>query len=153
LAEALAHVAVVGNGSEIMDDEPVEVEVEVDGIKVTVQASQTETGWIVNVEGTEHHVNAERASQATQRSSKRKKKRSMSGGTITSSMPGSIVEISVKEGQEVVEGDLILILEAMKMQNEMRTPIAGKVTEIACSVGENVEANRTLVIITPLEQT
>ena len=72
---------------------------------------------------------------------------------MTSSMPGSIVEIAVEVGQEVEEGQLILILEAMKMQNEMRAPIAGTVSEVTCSVGENVEANRTLVIISPLEET
>ena len=136
-----------------MVDEPVEVEVEVDGIKTTVQARQADDGWIVNVEGKEHHVTIERTSQGAQRPSKRKKKRSISGGTITSSIPGSIVEIAVKVGQEVAEGELVLILEAMKMQNEMRSPIAGSVAEVTCSVGENVEANRTLVIITPSEET
>ena len=136
-----------------MEDEPVEVEVEVDGVKTTVQARRTDDGWIVNVEGTDHHITVGRASQSAQRSSKRKKKRSIGGGTITSSMPGSIVEIAVEVGQEVEEGQLILILEAMKMQNEMRAPIAGTVSEVTCSVGENVEANRTLVIISPLEET
>ncbi len=136
-----------------MEDEPVEVEVEVDGVKTTVQARRTDDGWIVNVEGTDHHIAVGRASQSAQRSSKRKKKRSIGGGTITSSMPGSIVEIAVEVGQEVEEGQLILILEAMKMQNEMRAPIAGTVSEVTCSVGENVEANRTLVIISTLEET
>ena len=136
-----------------MEDEPVEVEVEVDGIKTTVQARQTDDGWIVNVEGTDHHITVGGASQSTQRSSKRKKKRSIGGGTMTSSMPGSIVEIAVEVGQEVEEGQLILILEAMKMQNEMRAPIAGTVSEVTCSVGENVEANRTLVTISPFEET
>ena len=136
-----------------MEDEPVEVEVEVDGVKTTVQARRTDDGWIVNVEGTDHHITVGRASQSAQRSSKRKKKRSIGGGTITSSMPGSIVEIAVEVGQEVEEGQLILILEAMKMQNEMRAPISGTVSEVTCSVGENVEANRTLVIISPLEET
>ncbi len=136
-----------------MEDEPVEVEVEVDGVKTTVQARRTDDGWIVNVEGTDHHITVAGASQNTQRSSKRKKKRSIGGGTITSSMPGSIVEIAVEVGQEVEEGELILILEAMKMQNEMRAPISGTVSEVTCSVGENVEANRTLVIISPLEET
>ena len=136
-----------------MEDEPVEVEVEVDGIKTTVQARRTDDGWIVNVEGTDHHITVGGAPQSTQRSSKRNKKRSIGGGTMTSSMPGSIVEIAVEVGQEVEEGQLILILEAMKMQNEMRAPIAGTVSEVTCSVGENVEANRTLVIISPLEET
>ena len=136
-----------------MEDEPVEVEVEVDGVKTTVQARRTDDGWIVNVEGTDHHITVGGASQNTQRSSKRKKKRSIGGGTITSSMPGSIVEIAVEVGQEDEEGELILILEAMKMQNEMRAPISGTVSEVTCSVGENVEANRTLVIISPLEET
>ena len=44
-----------------------------------------------------------------------------------------------------------MILEAMKMQNEIQAPIAGKVVEINCQPGESIEANTPLIIIEPLE--
>ena len=56
-----------------MDDEPVEVEVEVDGIKTTVQAHRTDDGWIVNVEGMEHHVGSKTLSKLKNLTNKLKK--------------------------------------------------------------------------------
>ena len=48
-----------------------------------------------------------------------------------------------------MEGQVILILEAMKMQNEVTAPVSGKISSINCSEGDNVEANMALVVITP----
>ena len=57
------------------------------------------------------------------------------------------VEVGV--GDSVNEGETILILEAMKMQNEVAAPISGTVTEVHCEDGMNVEANVPLVVIEP----
>lgn len=70
-------------------------------------------------------------------------------GKIRPPMPGKVVEVKVKEGQEVVEGDVLLILEAMKMQNDIKSPIAGKVHRIHVQDGANVEATAVLLEITP----
>ena len=64
-------------------------------------------------------------------------------------MPGKVVTVEVSAGDFVEEGQTILILEAMKMQNEVAAPISGTVSEVHCEDGMNVEANVPLVVITP----
>ena len=70
-------------------------------------------------------------------------------GTVSASMPGKIVTVEVSVGDSVEEGDTILILEAMKMQNEVAAPISGTVSAVHCEDGINVEANIPLVVIQP----
>lgn len=68
-------------------------------------------------------------------------------GKVKPPMPGKIVEVKVKEGQIVAEGDILVVLEAMKMQNDLKSPIAGKVLRVNVSDGTNVEASTVLVEI------
>ena len=70
-------------------------------------------------------------------------------GVISSSIPGKVVTIEVEIGSKVEEGQVCMILEAMKMQNEVTAPISGTVIEINCKDGMNVEANVPLVVINP----
>ena len=62
-------------------------------------------------------------------------------------MPGNILKINVAQGQQVKEGDVLLILEAMKMENEVVSPKAGTVAQIAVSKGAVVETGTALVVI------
>jgi biotin carboxyl carrier protein len=66
---------------------------------------------------------------------------------IRTSMPGKIVKVLVAEGDEVQEGDGLVIVEAMKMENEMKSPKAGAITKIGVEEGETVEAGALLVIV------
>ena len=68
-------------------------------------------------------------------------------GTIYPPMPGRIISIKVKEGDEVKIGSPILILEAMKMQNEIASPVDGTVKEIRAEEGSLVEAKDVMVVI------
>jgi biotin carboxyl carrier protein len=63
---------------------------------------------------------------------------------VKTSMPGKIVKVLMSEGDEVEEGQAILILEAMKMQNEIKSPQKGKITKIIPKVGESVETGALL---------
>ena len=67
--------------------------------------------------------------------------------TMNAPMPGSVSKIVAKEGQAVKKGDVIIMLEAMKMQNEMASPVAGTVKSIAVSVGESVKPGQIMAII------
>tara|TARA_B100001248_G_scaffold106393_1_gene79320 strand:- start:103 stop:501 length:399 start_codon:yes stop_codon:yes gene_type:complete len=78
-----------------------------------------------------------------------KKKKS---GTVSANIPGKIVTIEVAVGQDIEEGKVILILEAMKMQNEIQAPISGTVTSVNCEEGQSIEANVPLVVIEPKER-
>jgi acetyl-CoA/propionyl-CoA carboxylase biotin carboxyl carrier protein len=68
-----------------------------------------------------------------------------SGNAISSPMHGVVVEIAVREGQTVAEGDVVLIIEAMKMMNEIRAHRAGVVAAIHTAPGATVEARTPLV--------
>ncbi|MFW6224256.1 MAG: acetyl-CoA carboxylase biotin carboxyl carrier protein subunit [Bacteroidota bacterium] len=70
---------------------------------------------------------------------------------LKSFMPGNIPEVFVKEGDEVKEGDILLILEAMKMKNHILAPFDGIVTAINVEVGAKVPKNHILLEVKPLE--
>ncbi len=69
------------------------------------------------------------------------------GGEIRALMPGRITSILVKEGDSVKAGSPLLILEAMKMQNEIVSPIAGRVREIQVQEGAAVKKDATLIVV------
>lgn len=62
-------------------------------------------------------------------------------------MPGRVVNVLVNPGDEVADGQGIVVIEAMKMENEVKSPKAGKVTEIKVATGQAVEKGETLAII------
>jgi biotin carboxyl carrier protein len=66
---------------------------------------------------------------------------------LTAAMPGKIVRILVKEKDEVKAGQGILVMEAMKMQNEIKSPKDGRVQKILPAEGSNVNAGDTLAVI------
>ncbi len=68
--------------------------------------------------------------------------------TIRAPMPGLIVAIPVHEGQEVKAGDTVIILESMKMQNELKSPRDGTVQRISVATGQTVEQKKVLVTLT-----
>ena len=74
-----------------------------------------------------------------------------SAGTVHAIMPGSIVRVLVAEGDEVTAGQVLLVLEAMKMENELRAPISGVVKAIHVDPGQAVEMNAVLADIAPLD--
>jgi biotin carboxyl carrier protein len=70
---------------------------------------------------------------------------------ITAPMPGKVVRILAAEGDAVEAGQGILVVEAMKMQNEMKSPRAGRVGSIPVKENESVAAGAVLAVIEPAE--
>ena len=68
-------------------------------------------------------------------------------GHVTSSMPGTIVDVVVKVGAKVKAGDAVLVIEAMKMENEVPAPIAGTVKAVNVVKGDSVNPDEALVEI------
>ena len=66
---------------------------------------------------------------------------------IHAPMPGKIVKIAVTENTEIKEGDALLIMEAMKMQNELKAPRTGKVLQILISEGAPVSSQQVLIVM------
>ena len=69
------------------------------------------------------------------------------GQQVTAPMPGTILDVKVTEGQAVKEGDLIAILEAMKMENEIFAPCDGTVAGLAVSKGASVDSGALICSI------
>ena len=69
------------------------------------------------------------------------------GEAVKSPMPGNILKINVTQGQQVSEGDVIMILEAMKMENEIVATRSGTIAQIAVSKGAVVETGAVLAVI------
>ena len=69
------------------------------------------------------------------------------GTRIESPMPGNILKVNVKQGDAVRKGDVLMILEAMKMENEIMAPCDGTVSSVSASAGNAVEAGQTLCTI------
>ena len=65
--------------------------------------------------------------------------------TVTATLPGLIVAVAVSAGDEVEEGAPLLTIEAMKMQNEVRAPRAGRVSEVSVSAGQAVATGTALL--------
>ncbi len=64
---------------------------------------------------------------------------------IRAAIPGTIFEIRVSKGEKIIPGQVVAVLEAMKMLNDIEAETAGSVCEIAVSKGDNVEKNQLLV--------
>ena len=69
------------------------------------------------------------------------------GEAVKSPMPGNILKINVTQGQQVNEGDVIMVLEAMKMENEIVATRSGTIAQIAVSKGAVVETGAVLAVI------
>jgi biotin carboxyl carrier protein len=70
-------------------------------------------------------------------------------GVVSTPMPGLVVRIPVAVGQEVAEGQVLVVVEAMKMENEYKSPVAGSVATIHVAAGDSVDAGAVLITVEP----
>ena len=72
----------------------------------------------------------------------------VSGGeSVSAPMPGNILKVAVSAGQSVKEGDLLVVLEAMKMENEIFAPKSGTVAQVLVQKGATVDTGATMVVL------
>ena len=69
------------------------------------------------------------------------------GETVSSPMPGKVLRVIATQGSTVAEGEVLLILEAMKMENEIVAPVGGTVTQMAAKEGATVNSGDILAVI------
>ena len=67
------------------------------------------------------------------------------GNELTAPLPGTVVEVFVKSGEEIDAGHVVLVIEAMKMKNSIRSTRSGKIAEVLVSVGQTVAHKQPLV--------
>ena len=104
----------------------------------------------VNVNGTKYEVEVEEidANAIPKAAAEPVKAASAGAGTeVRSPMPGNILQVNVNPGDTVKEGQQLMILEAMKMENEILAPCAGRITSIGVAKGSSVESGALLCTI------
>ena len=102
----------------------------------------------VNVNGTRYEVEVEEIdANAAAKAEPVKAAPAGAGTEVRSPMPGNILQVNVKPGDAVKEGQQLMILEAMKMENEILAPCAGRVTAIGVAKGSSVESGALLCTI------
>ena len=121
-------------------------------LKVDVQGKTDGSSSTVLVDGKAYSVTVEgvlRASAARRgRIVREKKSAADSGdGVVRALMPGKVIAVKVCEGDLVESGAMLMVLEAMKMENEIRAPKAGKVKTLAVAPGSNVSSGDVLAVL------
>jgi len=129
------HIKVTGFGHKSEDERPFYVTV--DGVPEEILLESLQE--TVPTEG--GYVDTKRASKGSKRPKARKE------GDVNSSMPGTIVDVLVKEGDTVSAGDAVCVIEAMKMENEVPAPISGTVKAIHIAKGDSVNPDESLMEI------
>jgi biotin carboxyl carrier protein len=119
----------------------------VDGRSYESFVYQGDEDWEVLLRGRQYQVKIE--------DEREKRLKAAAGGGLAEGgefllkapMPGLVVSILVEEGQEVKKGQVMLILESMKMQNELKSPKDGKIGRIRVKASESVEQKQTLLSV------
>ena len=123
------------------DIEENKVQVEVNGTSYAVELEKTVKPVIKPVVRTASTTPAAPTATVTRPASTGSK------GAIKSPLPGVILDIKVKEGDEVKKGQTLMILEAMKMENDIKSDRDGKVAAIKVSKGESILEGTDLIIV------
>ena len=118
-----------------------------DGKSHEAYVRESDEGWQVLLRGRLYPVKVE--------DEREKRLRAAAGGGVAETgefhlkapMPGLVVAIPVEEGQQVKKGQVLLILESMKMQNELKSPRDGTVNRITVRAGESVEQKQPLLSV------
>ena len=103
--------------------------------------------YTVTLRGEQFQVQVE--DERTRRLNSRRKPPAVGDGelAVVAPIPGLVVKVMVQEGDEVIEDQALVILEAMKMENELRAVRKGKVQQVKVAAGQRVEQNTLLILI------
>lgn len=142
----------------LVDGEPVEVDLKQSGVpelysmllggmSYELLVEPDRFNYTVTLRGEQYLVQVE--DERARRLSAIRKPLTLPDGelAVTAPIPGLVVKVLVAEQMEVQEGQPLVILEAMKMENEIRSPRAGKVIQIKIGPGQRVEQNAALVVL------
>ena len=122
--------------------------VTVNGVEYEVEILYDNGIWEVSLDGSVYQVEIEQELVPRRRKKRVSDKRgTTTSGLVSSAIPGKIVSVLVSEGDKVDDETVVIVLEAMKMQNEIKAGIDGRVEKIMCKPGERIEANVPLIEI------
>ncbi|NLZ27625.1 MAG: acetyl-CoA carboxylase biotin carboxyl carrier protein subunit [Firmicutes bacterium] len=122
--------------------------VSVDGEIFNVEVEEVKSGGSVSRDvARKGHEEPEQAKPTSMKTKKMPVNVSGGGKSVKAPMPGTIVGVKVTEGDEVGENEVLVILEAMKMENEITSPVSGTVKKILVNKGDTVDSDEVLMII------
>lgn len=111
-------------------------------------SSENERRFYMTVDGEPEEIILESAGAAAASEARPgRRPRATGPGHVTATMPGNVVEVLVQEGQSVAAGDAVLVIEAMKMETEIKAPVSGKVAGVFVKKGDRITPAETLVDI------
>ncbi|OAD76355.1 hypothetical protein PHYBLDRAFT_186250 [Phycomyces blakesleeanus NRRL 1555(-)] len=116
------------------------------GHKMVLQyLDRLDSGFRIQYQGSKYNVNVLTERQRQLSKLMKKKEREPTSKVVNSPMPGKIISLAVKEGDEVIEGTELAVVEAMKMQNILRTPRTGTIKKIHVHPGTSVKTGQLLI--------
>jgi propionyl-CoA carboxylase alpha chain len=115
------------------------VTLERDGVRTTYDVAVTED--VVDVDSPTGHTSLRVGPRFTDPAD------AIASGSLLAPMPGTVVAVSVATGDQVAQGQPVLVLEAMKMQHTVTAPHAGTVTDLSAEVGVTVAAGEVLAVV------
>ena len=143
------HRATISGAGEVtVGDTAVRTRPAIDG-SVQVQGNRTARAWAAVSEGTRWVFIDGEVFTFEVDSGPRRRRSTAQHGSLTAPMPATVRKIVVKPGDAVRQGDVLIVLEAMKMELPVRAPAAGTVRAIRCEEGEMVQAGHELVEVDP----
>jgi len=126
-----------------------EITIKIDGKEYTVKVEETEEGKIlVHLNGDVFEIEAGKSKEAAVFDAlKKRETEGKSSGIVKAPLPGIIYEIKVKKGQKVKEGDSLVTIIAMKMENDITAKKSGEVKEIKIKKNDSVNKGDVLIVI------
>jgi propionyl-CoA carboxylase alpha chain len=121
-------------------------------VRLDVESDGLRSTFAVHVDGDRCHVDGpDGATTLVELPRFRQPTPSVRPGSLTAAMPGAVTRVAVAEGDEVRAGQLVLVLEAMKMEHPVVAPAAGVVTSLPAREGQQVETGAVLAVVTEHE--
>jgi biotin carboxyl carrier protein len=126
-------------------DQYYEVEIEDIHARPIIARVEDQEFEVIPEDGAKLAIQKEKKELKAVESSKHPSSPNTTPGELTAPLPGTVIEIFVRTGEYVEAGQVMLIIEAMKMKNSIRSTRAGKITEVLVSAGETVAHKQALV--------
>lgn len=114
-------------------------------------SGESERRFYMTIDGEPEEITLESLGSAGAASETKpgRRPRATAPGHVTATMPGNVVEVLVEEGQSVSAGDPVLVIEAMKMETEIKAPVSGKIASVLVKKGDRITPTEMLVDIQP----